>query len=111
MLYKTMILGLLQDRPQLYDHLISNRTLLATLDSHAKELKVSHEAWKDRLWQARPDSDASQINSEAMELALEELERVLPPASLPDEDSPFSLDAAMRTFIIRSPCKSTSATS
>ena len=95
MLYKTMMLGILQDRPQLYDQLIRNRTLLATLDSHAKLLKASHEAWKDRLWQAKPDSDPEQIATEALELALEEIERLLPPASMPDEDSPFSLDAAM----------------
>jgi len=44
----------------------------------ARELKASHETWMETLAQANPGSDPSQISSEAMELALRELEDRLP---------------------------------
>ena len=53
---------------------------------YARELKTSHEAWKETLSQARPGSDPSQIASEALEMALKELEDRLPSASPPDEN-------------------------
>ena len=59
------------------------------------ELKASHEAWKEQLSQARPGSDPSQIASEAMELAMQDLRDRLPSASPRDETEPMSLDAAM----------------
>ena len=95
MLYKTIILEFLQGRPQLYDQLLTNRTLLSTLERYASQLKTSHEAWKDQLWKARPDSHESQIASEALEFALQELENYLPTESQPDANDPISLDAAM----------------
>jgi hypothetical protein len=100
MQYKTIVLELLQNCPQIYDKLLSNRTLLSALETHASELKTSHEAWKERLWQAKPESDPSQIASEALELATEQLERRLPLASPADATEPLSLDAAM-AFITR----------
>jgi hypothetical protein len=49
------------------------------------------------LAEARPGSNPSQLSSEAMELALNELEECLPPASPPGDDSmtTLSLDQAM----------------
>jgi hypothetical protein len=95
MLYKTMILELIKERPEMYDQLRKKRLLLPTLDRYAGELKSSHETWKACLLEAKPGSAASQIASEALEMALKELEASLPPASPPDEDTPLSLDAAM----------------
>jgi hypothetical protein len=95
MLYKTMVLKLLQQHPKMYDQLLSSRTLLPRLEQLAGELKDSHQAWKERFWRARPGSDESQIASEAGEIALQELEASLPSESLLDEESPLSLDAAM----------------
>ena len=95
MQYKTIVLELLQQRTELHDLLRKQRMLLPTLDRLARELKASHETLKDHLTQARPDSDPSQIASEALEIALKELEDSLPPESLPNEDEPLSLDAAM----------------
>lgn len=95
MQYKTIVLHLLEQRPEMHDQLRTSRTLLPTLNRMASELKSSHEAWKDRLLQARPDSGESQIAGEAMEIALKELEDSLPNESPQDEDEPLSLDAAM----------------
>ena len=99
MQYKTIILELLQQRPQMHEQLRKERKLLTTLEFYARELKESHEAWKEQFLQARPGSDQSQIASEAMEMALKELEDRLPSASHPDNNEPLSLDAAM-AFIL-----------
>jgi hypothetical protein len=95
MQYKTIILEMLEERPKMREELRQSRKLLPTLEFYASELKDSHEAWKDRLLQAKPDSDPSQIASEAMELALKDLEDRLPSESNQDESEALSLDQAM----------------
>ena len=99
MQYKTIILELLQQRPEMHEQLRKERKLLPALELYARELKTSHEAWKERLSQTMPGSDPSQIASEAMEMALKDLEDRLPSAS-PQESETLSLDAAM-AFIRR----------
>jgi hypothetical protein len=95
MQYKTIVLEMIQDRPQLYDRLLKERALLSTLEAYAGQLRDSHHIWKGRLLQARPQSDESQIAKEALELALKQLEDSLPPDSPPEEDGPLSLEGAM----------------
>jgi hypothetical protein len=95
MQYKTIILELLEQRPQMHQELRGSRKLLPALELYARELKEDHEAWKDRLLQAKPGSDPSQIASEAMELALKDLEDCLPSESNPHETEAVSLDQAM----------------
>jgi len=99
MQYKTIVLALLQQRPEMHDQLRRERKLLTTLEMYARELKTSHEAWKETLGQARPASDPSQIASEAMEMALKELEDRLPSESPPEGNEALSLDEAM-AFIL-----------
>ena len=93
--YKTIILEMLEQRPKMHEELRKSRKLLPTLEIYASELKDSHEDWKDRLLQAKPDSDPSQIASEAMELALKDLEDRLRSESNQDESEALSLDQAM----------------
>ena len=96
MFYQTICQHLLEERKDMYEQLRSRRLLLTTLERLSSELKSNHEAWKERLSQKRPGSSASQIASEALEIALKELEDSLPPASPPDESEAHSfLDAAM----------------
>ena len=64
MLYKTIVLSLLEQLPQLHEQLCKNRQLLATLERLADELKSSHETWKEQLLQDQagerePDSERS----------------------------------------------------
>ena len=93
MLYKTMVLELLQDRPQLHKRLRREKMLLGAMEFYARELKTLHEGWKQHLAETRPDSDESQIASEALEMALKELEDSLPSASSSeDEDRPSLAD-------------------
>jgi len=101
MQYKTIILELLQQRPEMHEQLRKDRKLLPTLEIYAKELKASHEAWKEQIAQANPGSEPSQVSSEAMEMALKEMEDRLPPASVMGDHEELSLDQAMAH--VRSP--------
>jgi FtsZ-binding cell division protein ZapB len=102
MQYKTIILELLQQRTEIHDQLAKERKLLPTVEHYAQELKTNHEAWKERLLALTPGSDPTQIASEALEMALAEMQDHLPSASPPD-DEPLSLDAAMASVLRRSP--------
>jgi hypothetical protein len=95
--YKTMVLGLLEQHPSLYQQLHTSRTLLPMLDRYATALQACHVSWMNQLVQTRPDSQPCQISSEALELALQEFQESLPPASSPSDSimEPLSLDAAM----------------
>jgi hypothetical protein len=95
MKYKTIILELLEQRPRMREELRQNRKLLPAMELYATELRNSHEAWKERLQQSKPQSDPSQVASEAMELALKDLEDRLPSESSQDENDALSLDQAM----------------
>src|SRR5258708_709096 len=95
MQYKTIVLELLKERTELHEQLRKERKLLSTMELYAKELRTSHLAWKQLLTQMRPGSDPSQITSEALEIALKELEDRLPSVSPPDGDQALFLDAAM----------------
>jgi hypothetical protein len=98
--YMTIILALLQQRPEMHHQLRKNRKLLPTLELYAMELKASHEAWKEVLLHAKPESNPTQIESEALEMALKQLEDRLLPASPQDDYETPSLDEAM-AFIHR----------
>ena len=86
MQYKTIVLALLQNRPQLYEELRSQRQLLAMLDHYSHQLMTRHESWKECLSQQYPENDPLWIASAAGELALQELVDSLPPA-LPGNDN------------------------
>jgi hypothetical protein len=103
MQYKTIILELLQQRPRIYNQLRKSRKLLLMVDRYARELKGSHQACKDYLFQARPGTSPSQIASEALEMALKELEDRLLPEFPPSETEPFSLEAAMASIRLHMP--------
>ena len=95
MLYKTIVLELLEQNPQIHDQFRRQRLLLPALELYSQNLKTSHEAWQAQLLQRKPASDPKQIASEALELALKDLESHLPSESLPEADEPLSLEEAM----------------
>jgi hypothetical protein len=101
--YRTIVLELIQEQPELHERLRLSRTLLSTVDSYATELRTAHLAWMDDLRQANPDSDPSRIASEAMERAVEELRDRLRSGSPATEADPLSLDAAMSFIRSHSP--------
>lgn len=81
--YERVVFELLQEHPRLLERLRRTRTLLLILERYALELKNWHEAWKDRLFTAKPGSDKSQIASEALEIALIEFRDYLDSMSEP----------------------------
>ena len=95
--YKSIVLELLRDRPTLHEQLRVSRTMLESLNNLAAAFKSCHQSWMDQLGKATPGSDPMQISSEALELALQELQDSLPRESSASEDTtePLSLDAAM----------------
>jgi hypothetical protein len=95
MLYKTIVLELLREREDLHEQLRLTRRLLPTLEGCARVLKSSHEMWMETLSQAKPGSDPNQIASEALGMAIKELEEHLPSVSTGNENDPLSLDQAM----------------
>jgi hypothetical protein len=92
--YKTIVLELLEQRPEIRDPLMKERKLLQAVETYALELKAKHEAWKEQLSHTKSDSDQAQITREALELAIEDLERSFSSA-LPQQESELSLDGAM----------------
>ncbi len=92
MQYKKIILELLQQRPQMHERLRQERMLMSTMDYYAMELRTRHLEWKELLLKQQPESDQSQIASEALEMALKELEDRLPPES--ENDGP-TIEEAM----------------
>ncbi|HVX12070.1 MAG TPA: hypothetical protein VHC22_12890 [Pirellulales bacterium] len=97
--YKTIALELLKDRPALHERLRVSGTLLATIEQLALAFRACHLNRMKALAATRPGSDQAQLSSEALELALQELQDSLPPESLPSDET-FSLDQAM-TFLQR----------
>ena len=101
MQYKTIVLELLQEyHPLLHDQLRKSHKLLRTMNAYATELRAKHHAWMKALRPTRPESAPSQIASEALELALEDLHQTLQQESSAAASEPLSLDAAM-AFIRR----------
>src|SRR5947209_540338 len=103
MLYKTMILELLQQRPEMHDQLRQKRVLLQTLERYAIELKTRHDTWKELLTQAKPGRSESRNATEALEMALQEMQDRLPYGSPPNDKDPLTLDAAMAYLRLHTP--------
>ena len=94
MQYKTIVLHLLENRPEIHERLRRDRTLMATLDRYSCELRDRHEVWKEELRRSEP-GDPSRIASEALELALAEVEARLLTEFPSEQDEPLTLEAAM----------------
>jgi hypothetical protein len=96
--YKTIIFELLQQRPKMHAQLRKYRILLPAMEVYATQLRNSHQTWKGILSELWPAKDQSQIEIEALEMALMEMESHLPPD--PSQDDEPSLEGAM-AFIQR----------
>lgn len=95
MQYKQIVHELLEQQTELHEKLRLTRRLLPTIDAYARELKASHAEWKETLTESRPGSDPMQIASEAMEMAVQEMQDRLQNESQVNDQEALSLDAAM----------------
>ena len=97
MQYKTITLALLEEYPTLYNQLRSSRALLETMEYYATLLKDVHLTHLDTLRQTQ--RNPSQLSSQALELAVQDLRAILAAVSSPNAgapEEPRSLGAAMR---------------
>ena len=92
MQYKTIALELLKQQTELHELLRSKRQLQTTLEYYSQQLKDSHETWKETLSQVKPGTDPNQINSQALELAINDLEERLRTVSPQDDGELPALD-------------------
>src|SRR5262245_25862460 len=99
--YKSIVLDLLLDQyPTLYEDLRRRRDLLQAVDRYSIDLKARHDLWTDQLAKARPAASPTQIASEALEVAIEELRNHLSAESQIRSTSaePLSLDEAIASI-------------
>ena len=103
-LYKTIVLELLEEQyPALHQQLRESRTLLQAVNDYATALRTAYLTWMEELKLANPGLDSAQLSSEALELALTDLQEALPSASATDEAEPLSLGEAMSYIRRHSP--------
>lgn len=95
MQYKTITLELIQEMPALYEQLRSTKRLLPAMDDYAIGLKASHQRWKYWIIRTHPGSDPSQIASESLEMAIEDLRSRLRSACPTGDLEMLSLDDAI----------------
>jgi hypothetical protein len=93
--YKTILMGLLEQYPEIQNELQAKRQMLTTLELYASELRMSHKAWQECLSLVWPDKSESQIASEALEIALREMENSLLAKTSPEDSYQLSLVEAM----------------
>lgn len=98
MQYQQIVHELLEQQTELHEKLRLTRRLLPTIEAYAKELKASHKEWRETLIDSRPGSDPMQLESEAMELAVKEMEDRLESESQMSDQEALSLDAAMASL-------------
>ena len=75
--YKTIVIELLHQYPTLYEELRVKRAMPRALDRYSTDLKASHDFWTDQIARARPHTAPDQMATEALEIALEELQNRL----------------------------------
>ena len=103
MQYKTIVMELLEQNPELHNHLKQNRKLLETIDTMALELKLRREQTIAELAEQQPDVEYSVICSQATEIAIAELQQRLAPTSDHETDEAMSLEQIMASVMQHSP--------
>lgn len=91
---KTIVLRLLEAQPEIHDRLRQSRLMLRAVDFYAERLRSSHGTWKSQLARTRPGSSESQIASEALEIAITELEEGLTSGELLEGNQLVPIDEA-----------------
>ncbi len=98
MLYKTITLGLMEANSASYRELCRHRLALPVMEALSAHLKQRHEAWKALLSRAGSARDPNGMTSEAMELAVEELEKRLAAWSS-GTDGPLTRDQVLAEIL------------
>ena len=76
--YKSIVLELIQDRPEMYESLRSSKRLLTATEAYAVDLRTRHLELREAVALRHPGSSPEQVTIEALELAINELQDRLP---------------------------------
>jgi hypothetical protein len=76
-LYKTIVLELLQQYPKLNQQLTSSKALLSTMEQKAMELRETHLSILAELTQNEPKVSVDLLKAQAGEIAIEQLKEEL----------------------------------
>lgn len=98
MLYQTIVLQRIQDHPSLHEHLRQHRLVLAAVRASSTRLRSRHLELTQQLGQRSPGRNPEQTSQEALEIALEEFEMMLPEPESPT-DPHFNLDRAVASLL------------
>jgi hypothetical protein len=93
MLYKTIVLELIQDRPELCSRLRQERLMLQAVETLAVDLKSRHEQWQQKLLNTMRGEAKELIHSRAMEFAIDEAIKMLPGESETADQRTVSMNA------------------
>lgn len=102
MLYKTIILGLMEENPDMETQLPGHRLTPILLEQYANDLQSRHASWKKRLSETSPEASEIQTTSEALELAIRGWQEEFRAGSRPSADGP-TLDGAINYIRLRTP--------
>lgn len=91
MLYKTIVLELIRQEPELHRRLTASKRLLSTMEALAQELRTDHERLMNELIQK--GKDPTLASQEAREIAVAEMEQHL--RSVAQAPEPVPLGEAM----------------
>ena len=102
MQYKTMVLELIQARPEMHDQLRKERTLLATMERTARDLKTRHEELKELLSQPRPGQrPEARSPAKRWRSRSRNWRTLLPSGSLPDREFTKRFPSRRATAFLR----------
>ena len=93
--YKTIVLELLKQQPEMYGELIRSNSLISTLNQLASQLRESHLTILDQLTQKEPNQSQLLLKSEAMEIAVSQLQESLQTIPQSESAGALSLEGAM----------------
>ncbi len=96
MLYKTILLELLEQHPNYLDQLRRTRQIMPWLVETAFELQARHAEWNRVFFKQNPGSIPGRFSSEALEIAIREVSFTFPPESPGEELGDFPIEEAIR---------------
>lgn len=96
MLYKTILLELLEQHPNYLEQLRQTRQTMTWLVETAFELQARHAEWNRVFFKQNPGSIPGQFSREALEMAIREVSLSFPHESAAEELGDFPIEEAIR---------------
>ncbi|MCA9050162.1 MAG: hypothetical protein KDA89_15610 [Planctomycetaceae bacterium] len=101
MLYKTVVMELMEENGGLREKLRGEGNLLASLELLAGNLRERHRGLVAEMQGSRADGGFSEISSAALEIAVQEMRDRM--TAFSDSDETIDLDQLLQEIVRRSP--------